>query len=75
MSPAELMKLRESMGLTQDDLAKYLGLRHRSQVSQLEKGRTAIDGPVLRLLQILIDSEGRILKGKEAWARWQNDAR
>ncbi len=53
MTPTELIELRAALGWTQDELAKHLGLRHRSQVQHLESGRTEITGPKLRLLEEL----------------------
>jgi DNA-binding transcriptional regulator YiaG len=62
MTPEEVAKLRESLEMTQEDLARYLGLRHKSQVAHLESGRTRVTGPVLRLLRLLEDTDGKILE-------------
>ncbi len=53
MTTVELIELREALGWTQDELAKHLGLKHRSQVRHMESGRTEIAGPKLRLLEEL----------------------
>lgn len=53
MSGEQVRRLRESLSMTQQDLADYLGLRHRSQVAHLEGGRTRIAGAKLRLLEQL----------------------
>ncbi len=53
MSPEKVRALRLSLGMTQQEMADYLGLKHKSQVTHLESGRTPATGPVLRLLLIL----------------------
>jgi transcriptional regulator with XRE-family HTH domain len=62
MTPTELRTLREAIGWTQDQLAVYLRLRHRSQVCYLESGRAALYGPTLVLLEQLKD---RYERGEE----------
>ena len=64
MRKEQLKKLRRSLGLTQTELATYLGLRDKSQVSHLENGRTPIDGPVRRLLHILEATGGDLFPEK-----------
>lgn len=64
ISPADVRRIRESLGMTLEDLARYLGLRRKSQAAHLESGRTLARGPVARLLRLLESSEGRILDGK-----------
>lgn len=53
MTPDDVRRLRESVGMTQQEMADYLGLRHRSQVNHLESGRTKVSGPVRLLLEQL----------------------
>jgi DNA-binding transcriptional regulator YiaG len=53
MTPDQVRALRESAQMTQDELARYLGLRHRSQVAHLEAGRSQVRGAKLRLLELL----------------------
>ena len=53
MSGAEVRQLREKLGMTLQEMADYLGLRHRSQAAHLESGRTKVYGAKLRLLQKL----------------------
>ena len=53
MSPQEVKSLREAARMTQDEMARYLGLRHRSQVHYLEAGRCQVRGAKLRLLEML----------------------
>jgi DNA-binding transcriptional regulator YiaG len=53
MTPAEVRALREAAGMTQDQLAEYLGLRHRSQVRHLESGRSKATGAKGKLLEQL----------------------
>jgi len=62
MTKQQARQLREALGMTQEDMAVYLGLRDKSQVSHLESGRTAIDGPVAQLYFILAATDGDILK-------------
>lgn len=64
MTGTELRLLRESLGMTQEDVADYLGLRHKSQVAHLESGRSAISGAKLRLLEALRESGGKNISGK-----------
>lgn len=53
MTPEQLKDLREQAKMSQQEMADYLGLRHRSQVHYLETGRSKIAGPKLRLLEEL----------------------
>jgi transcriptional regulator with XRE-family HTH domain len=53
MTPEQLKSLREALGWTQDQMADYLGLRHRSQVHRLEIGATKIWGAKLKMLELL----------------------
>ena len=62
MTPIAIRLLRESLGMTQEDLARYLGFATKGAVSHLEAGRKRPTGPVLRLLEILRDSGGKILQ-------------
>jgi putative transcriptional regulator len=59
MKPEEVRKLRESLGMTQAELAEYLGLETRGAVSRLETGDRRPTGPVLRLLHILEQTGGK----------------
>ena len=61
MEPHEVRELRESLGMTLEDMARYLGLRHRSQALHLENGRTAVRGAKLKMLLLLRDTGGKIL--------------
>jgi transcriptional regulator with XRE-family HTH domain len=53
MTPEEVKRLRESVGMTQAELADYLGLGSRSQICRMEKGAQKVTGPLVRLLQQL----------------------
>jgi transcriptional regulator with XRE-family HTH domain len=53
MDGEQVKALRETLGMTQQEMADYLGLRHRSQVTHLENGRTRVAGAKLRLLEAL----------------------
>ena len=57
MMPIEIKELRKSLKMSQQELADYLGLRHRSQVCHLENGRTSVTGSKLRLLESLKKSK------------------
>lgn len=59
MTATEVKQIRQAAGLTQEELAQYLGLRHRSQVHHLETGRTAATGAKGRLLEQLRAAAGR----------------
>lgn len=50
MDGKAIKKLRLSLKMSQDELARYLGLRHRSQVAHLESGRSAAYGSKAILL-------------------------
>ncbi len=60
MTPNEIRELRLVLKMTQPDMAHYLNLKHDSQVSHLESGRTPARGPVLRLLSLLRATQGRV---------------
>jgi DNA-binding transcriptional regulator YiaG len=59
MKGIEIRQLRESLGMTQDDLARYLGLATKGAVSHMENERKSPTGPVLRLLEILRQTGGK----------------
>ena len=51
MTPAEIAAARATLGLTQAQLAAVMGLRGQPTVSEWERGREAIGGSNVRLLQ------------------------
>jgi DNA-binding transcriptional regulator YiaG len=53
ISAADVKAIRDLARMTQQELADYLGLRHRSQVHHLETGRTVCNGPKAILLERL----------------------
>ncbi len=53
MTGDDVRVLREAARMTQQELADYLGLSHRSQVCHLESGRSQVAGAKLRLLENL----------------------
>src|SRR5262245_53359787 len=53
MTPKQIHDLRVSLGMTLQDMADYLGLRHKSQAHHLETGRTAATGAKLKMLELL----------------------
>jgi DNA-binding transcriptional regulator YiaG len=64
MKPEEVRKLRESLGMTQAELAEYLGFETKGAVSHLETGARRPTGPVLRLLHILQQTGGKTFPSK-----------
>ncbi len=63
MTGDEFKRIRLSLGLTQADLARYLGYSSgETAISNLESGRNGISGPVRRLMEILRDTEGEVLR-------------
>jgi len=59
LTAEEVMAIRRKANMTQDELAVYLGLRHRSQVRHLESGRTLATGPKAVLLRKLAKETSR----------------
>ena len=62
MHPEELKRLRERLALTQQELAKEIGV-HPMTVSKWETGASGIPGPVARLVERM-DAERREKKRK-----------
>lgn len=60
MTPKQARDLHESLGMTLEDLASCLGLKHRSPVTHLERGRTKIQSAKLQLLILLRDTDQTI---------------
>lgn len=59
MDPDEFKRLREALGLTQDQLAAELGV-HRVTVARWETGEHKVPEPAARLLERLkADSKAR----------------
>lgn len=58
MTPEQIKSLRESLGLTQQEFARHIGLATRSAVCHLERGSKQPKGPLLALLRLL-DEERR----------------
>jgi len=54
--PEKIRNLREKNGWTQKDLASRCGVSHRT-VENWEQGRTAISGPALVILKMLLEKE------------------
>lgn len=55
MTPADVTAARESLGLTQAQLAKAMGLRGPAAVSEWERGVRVPDGRSERLLRAYLD--------------------
>src|SRR5215469_16913842 len=69
MRKEQVKKLRHSLGLSQQKLADYLGLKDKSQIVHLETGRTHISGPIARLLFILKTTNGELFLERDAEGR------
>jgi transcriptional regulator with XRE-family HTH domain len=66
MTANDVRRLRERLGWTYQQMADYLGLRHRSQALHLESGRSAVRGSKLRLLEVLAEAAGAEKKSKKS---------
>jgi transcriptional regulator with XRE-family HTH domain len=57
MKPEQLRRLRQKLGLTQEELAREVGVA-RNSVARWERGEMAISEPAARLIQrIAADSK------------------
>jgi DNA-binding transcriptional regulator YiaG len=59
MTPEEIRLLRESLGMTQEELAHRLGLETRGAVSHWEAGRKSPTGPALAALRMLAQKKSK----------------
>ena len=57
MTPAEFKAVRGKLGLSQSQLAAFLGLRSKSHVSRIENGKQVVTPPVAHLM-LLLDNGG-----------------
>jgi DNA-binding transcriptional regulator YiaG len=55
MTPTELQQARQSLGLTQSQLAPLLGYSNKTRISELERGTREPGAAVVRLLQAYLD--------------------
>ena len=55
MTPADIRAARETLGLTQAQLAAVMGLRGQGAVSEWERGKRQPDGRSTRLLRAYLD--------------------
>jgi transcriptional regulator with XRE-family HTH domain len=55
VTPAEIREARQTLGLTQAELASALGYGNVSRVAELERGARVPGGCVVRLLQAFLD--------------------
>lgn len=65
MKPEEIKALRESLGMTQQEFAKALGLATRSAACHLERGSKEPKGPLLVLLELLAGRRRAPRRAKE----------
>lgn len=55
MTPTDIKQARQSLGLTQDQLAAVMGLRGKQTISEWERGVRNADAANVRLLQAYLD--------------------
>ena len=55
MTPATIKQARQSLGLTQSQLAPLLGYADKTRISELERGTRQPSESVMRLLQAYLD--------------------
>ena len=53
MTPAEFKSIRSKLGLSQSQLASFLGLRSKSHISRIENGKQRVVEPVAHLMLLL----------------------
>lgn len=68
MTPAQIRRLREKLGETQQEFAERLGLKTRGAVSAMERGsdKHIPTGPTLKLLELLYE---RYVRGRDPFAK------
>lgn len=54
MTPAEIKQARQTLGLTQDQMATMLDYSGKSQVSKIERGADNASGAVQRLIRLYV---------------------
>lgn len=57
MRPSELKRIRERLKMSQEAMARALGLKHKSQVHYMESGRFKITGPAEAAIRQLAKSK------------------
>lgn len=57
MTAAQFKAIRSKLGLSQSQLAAFLGLRSKSHVSRIEGGKQKVTEPVAHLM-LLLDYHG-----------------
>ncbi len=58
MDASRIKRLRQHLGLTQEDFAIRLGLATRGAVCHLERGTKEAKGPLRELLHLLEETQG-----------------
>jgi DNA-binding transcriptional regulator YiaG len=56
MRPRELKRIRAKLKMSQEAMARALGLKHKSQVHYMESGRFKITGPAEAAIRQLADA-------------------
>ena len=56
MRPTELKRIRERLKMSQAEMARALGLKHKSQVHYMESGRFKITGPAEAAIRQLAEA-------------------
>lgn len=57
MTAAQFRQIRSKLGLSQFQLASFLGLRSKSHISRIEHGKQKVTEPVAHLM-LLLDHHG-----------------
>lgn len=50
MTPDQIKDARQSLGLSQEDMARMMGYRSKSRLSEIERGKKPISDAATRLL-------------------------
>ena len=59
MTPAEFKQARQSLGLSQVELAPMLGYSRSSQISDIERGVRTVSAPVALLMRVYAETTWR----------------
>lgn len=55
MTPAQFKDARKTLGLSQNGMAKVLGLKTSRAIRQFESGDREVSGPVAKLVELLLE--------------------
>lgn len=60
VSGREVRRIRRKLGISQNELARVIGIRNGQLISHFEAGRRVCGGPIARLVRLL-DVKGKSL--------------